>query len=76
MCNIYHTHVLIYSIERSVPAISFNAFKHTYNEKIQLKLTKIRNGLAVESDCFCRRFFFSIHLAGINTKIPWVCLLN
>lgn len=40
MCNIYHTHVLIYSIERSVPAISFNDFKHTYNEQKQLKLTK------------------------------------
>ena len=40
MCNIYHTHVLIYSIERSVPAISFNAFKHTYNEKKKTEANK------------------------------------
>ena len=45
MCNIYHTHVLINSIERSLPAISFNDFKHAYNEKnkqANKKLTRLK----------------------------------
>ena len=45
MCNIYNTHELINSIERSLPAISFNDFKHAYNEKnkqANKKLTRLK----------------------------------
>ena len=71
MCNIYHTHVLINSIERSLPAISFNDFKQAYNEQ---KQTSYQKANSTECDCFCRLFSFpSIWPVSLLKYLVSVC---